>query len=49
MNRIYEDSSALERLADELRTHNAWSREALEAHQQKSLREAIQHAVNHSS
>jgi phenylacetate-CoA ligase len=48
MNRIDEDSNSLERLVDELRKHNAWSREELEAHQQMSLREAIQYAVDHS-
>ena len=48
MNRIDENSNTLGRLTDELRRHNAWSREALEAHQQMSLREAIQYAVDHS-
>ena len=48
MNRIDEDFNSLGRVADELRKHNVWSREELAAHQQVSLRKAIQFAVDHS-
>lgn len=49
MNRIDKNSNTLGQLTDELRRHNAWSREELLEYQQKCLREAMQYAVDRSS
>lgn len=49
MDGIDRNSSTLGRLTDELRRHNSWSREKLELHQKKSLRQALKYAVTHSS
>ena len=46
MHRIDKNSNTLGRLTDELRRHNAWSREELLEYQQKCLREAMQYAVD---